>query len=310
MTARGPGLLRKLFRAVGRVPELRRAILGTQPDVVIAFGDQINVLLLAMFGFSRIPVVATEHVDPGHFQLGWPWRVLRRVLYPRALSLVSVSSGVDRCFDWLPASRRAVIHNPVEIPRAGDGDPVAFRAGDGGDYIVAVGRLVHQKGFDRLIDCFAVVLRGFPAWHLVLLGEGPEEQQLREQTRILGISDRVHFLGVLRDPFPVMRGAAFLTMASRFEGFGNVLIEAMACGLPVVSFDCRSGPGEIVRDGVCGRLVPADDTAALCAAMEELMGDAALRERMAVAAAAEAERYRLDAVVARWEDAVLGRLRR
>lgn len=289
-----------LWHGAKMLPRLWQTIRATSPDFVITFGDEINVLtLIALFSMRR-KIVVTEHVDPRWHQTGVALRMLRRVLYPRAYCLVSVSRGADRCFDWLAASQRTVIHNPVA---SGMRNVVLGASVEGvaGAYVVAMGRLIPQKGFDLLLDAFSDVSLAFPGWKLVILGDGPERSELMSQARSLGIADRVQFLGAVRDPAPYLLRAGFLVMSSRFEGFGNVLIEAMACGLPVVSFDCPSGPAEIVNDGRNGMLVAPQDTAALAHAMKRMIADEPMRRNMARHARVDARRFELDSIVDVWE---------
>lgn len=295
-----------LWHGAKMLPRLWQTVRAISPDFVIAFGDEINVfILIALFSIRR-KVVVTEHVDPRWHQTGLALRLLRRVLYPSAYCLVSVSRGADRCFSWLAASQRTVIHNPV----ASDMGNVELGLGVKGmawPYVVAMGRLIRQKGFDLLLDAFSDVSRAFPEWRLVILGDGPERSELMSQARSLGIADRVQFTGAVRDPSPYLLCSGFLVMSSRFEGFGNVLAEAMACGLPVVSFDCPSGPAEIVDDGRNGILVAPQDTVALAHAMKRMIADEPMRRNMARQAKVDARRFELDSIVDAWQQQVFDR---
>jgi len=304
VTSQPPGnavSFRAALGTIARVPkgllELRRAILSAEPDVVIAFMEHANVLTLALVG-SRVPVVATEHSDPAQTPLGLGWRALRRLTYRRARLIVSVSQGVDAWFDWLPKARRRVIHNPVDTSHDVTGTtPVSGN----GPYIAAMGRLTTQKGFDLLLAAFAIAAPARPSWRLVIIGDGPDAEKLLQQSRRLGIEDRVEFLGTLSQPFETLRGSELFVLSSRWEGFGNVLAEALSCGVPVVSFDCPSGPAEIVRPDTNGVLVPPQDTEGLAQAIGRLMGDPIRRRRLADAAPASVVHLSLKQIVAQWE---------
>jgi len=301
-------LPRSLASLARSLPRLRSALEATSPHLVVGFLGHANLLALLLSSRGRRwPVVVTEHSHPRLRELGPGGRALRRLLYPRAACVVSVSPGVDAQFGWLPPERRAVISNPVEV------DVGAAHAENGrapespipGRFAVAMGRLDRAKGFDLLLAAFARLRERFPDWHLALLGDGPEHAALVAQAEALGLGQRVVFLGARRDPFAILARADLFVLPSRLEGFGNVLVEAMACGLPVVSFDCPSGPAQIVAHRESGLLVPAEDVPALAEAMATLMSDADERARMGRAAREASQRFRLDTVLDAWEQRVL-----
>jgi glycosyltransferase involved in cell wall biosynthesis len=207
--------------------------------------------------------------------------------------------------EFFPAAMRArgcVIPNPVELPPG-------WRERRGGNLLVAVGRLVPQKGFDLLLDAFAVVAPNFPAWTLVIWGEGKERSRLERKRDALGLRDRVRLPGVTERSGIWVETADAFVLSSRFEGWGIVLLEAMAAGLPAVSFDCEWGPRDMIEDGVDGILVPREDVAALARALARVLDDAGLRERLGAAARASARRFAPEAVVARWDELVEEALR-
>jgi glycosyltransferase involved in cell wall biosynthesis len=211
-----------------------------------------------------------------------------------------------------------VIPNPVlrpEDPRDEQTDGIGKQTGDfrqqsdgdrktGHRTIISMGRLAYEKGFDLLIYAFASVAARHPAWGLRIFGEGPLRSELETLALRLGLSERVSFPGFTSRPAEAMRQSDLFVLPSRSEGFGNVLTEAMACGLPVVGFDCPSGPRHIIRDGVDGVLVPPRDVPALAAALERLMGDDAARARLAANAPDVLERFGLEKVMAMWEQLV------
>jgi GalNAc-alpha-(1->4)-GalNAc-alpha-(1->3)-diNAcBac-PP-undecaprenol alpha-1,4-N-acetyl-D-galactosaminyltransferase len=139
---------------------------------------------------------------------------------------------------------------------------------------------------------------------LSILGDGPERASLEALASRLGISSRTRFLGWVRDPGTVLSRGDLFVLSSRYEGFPNALLEAMSCGLPAVSFDCPSGPREIIRDGVDGILVPPQDVDSLSAAMDRLMSSPAERQVLASRAAEVNERFGLERVAKIWEDVI------
>jgi len=293
------------LRAIRGVVRLRRTLSSLRPDLVIAFTDRIAVLTLLAARGLGIPVVASERSDPALKPLGPAWRLLRRVLYPSAAALVCLSHGVASRFTWLPADRCLAIHNPVPPPPPDDGSPPPLGLASGG-YVLGMGRLAHEKGFDLLLRAYARSLDRVDPGPLVIAGEGEERPRLETLAAELGIASRLVLPGAVRDPWPLLRHAAFLVLSSRFEGFGNVLVEAMACGRPVVAFACPSGPDEIVEHGRSGLLVPPGDTAALARAMARLAADTGLRRRMGEAARERSRAFSLERILDLWEDLVIG----
>lgn len=170
--------------------------------------------------------------------------------------------------------------------------------------ILAVGRLDRQKGFDLLIRAFARSGCRKCGYRLVLLGEGPERSSLQRLSRELNVEDALEMPGVVQDPERWMARAALFVLPSRYEGFPNVLLEAMGMGCPVIASACPSGPAEIVTHGEDGLLVPAEDVGALAAALRQMMDDATLRNRLGEAAAEVRERFSPAVVLTQWENLI------
>jgi GalNAc-alpha-(1->4)-GalNAc-alpha-(1->3)-diNAcBac-PP-undecaprenol alpha-1,4-N-acetyl-D-galactosaminyltransferase len=299
------GMARHIIHSVLRnlriVRALRHAIRDSAPDVVIGFMDIPNVLAFLAVRGMNTPVIVTEHIHPGYYRIGWHWETLRRFVYRRADALVCVSTPL---LDWFQSRikvRGCVIPNPVDpAPLRIASDKKRDEVG-AGHVIVGMGRLVEQKGFDLLIEAFSRVADRHSAWSLKIVGDGPLREQLERQTQEMNLEARVEFTGALADPFPVLRAADLFVFCSRYEGFGNALCEAMACGLPAISFDCPAGPSEIVRNGVDGLLVAAEDVTALSAAMDRLMTDGKERLKLAARAAEVVSRFGIDRVLGLWE---------
>ena len=200
---------------------------------------------------------------------------------------------------WRPILGETDIHLGV-IPNAtpfevGDPAPLAAKR------VVAAGRLVHQKGFERLVAAWAPIARSHPDWALDIYGEGPREGTLRQQIEDLGIGSSVTLRGLSDDIQGVLRDASAYAMSSRFEGLPMVLLEAMSQGVPPVSFDCPEGPRQLIDDGRTGLLVPADDIEGLSAALLRVIEDAGLRHRLGAGALESARQYGIGPVTDRWE---------
>lgn len=281
-----------------RIAHVRRALDDAQPDVVVAFGDQTNVVTLLASVGRPWPVVVSERVDPRMSPLRWPWDAIRRQAYRRVDALVLVAEDTRA---WVPErlqSRVRVIGNPVTLPEVASREP-----GAGPVRLIAVGRLVPQKGFDVLLDALRSLSEEMPSasWTLTVVGEGPGRRPLQAQAAALGLDDRVEWVGRVADPSVLVRNADVFVLPSRFEGWPNALAEAMAMGRAVVASDCRSGPREMVEDGASGLLVPPEDPTALSGALGRVLTDAALRERLGLAAREAARKWSLDVIAGRWE---------
>jgi glycosyltransferase involved in cell wall biosynthesis len=175
--------------------------------------------------------------------------------------------------------------------------------------VLAAGRLTRQKGFDLLIPAFAHVVRQEPDWALRIAGRGPLGGPLRQQVVEHDASNSVFFLGLVNDMAKQMQLASLFVLSSRWEGFPMVIIEAMSKGLPVVSFDCPTGPADIVEHGVTGFLVPEEDVDGLAEAMLELIQDEPKRRRFGAAAAERAMEYTSSQIGPSW-DALIAEVER
>jgi glycosyltransferase involved in cell wall biosynthesis len=285
------------IRNVRRIRRLRATLRATRPDVIISFLDRTNVLtLLATIGWGT-PVIVEEHGDPAEAGLGRVWAALRAGAYRRADAVVVLTPTSLAYFPPAIRRRGRVIPNPIAIDVAPR--PPAARRDQG--TIIAMGRLIRSKGFDMLLRAFASLAPTRPGWSLEIWGDGPERAALERLRAELGLVDRARLPGWTSTPFDVMRSGDLFVLSSRHEGFGNVLVEAMAIGLPVVSFDCPSGPRSIIHDGEDGVLVPAADVEALSAAIAQLIDDPAERECLATNATRVRERFDLSVTMDHWD---------
>ena len=294
---RSPDLIRALVSNVWRLFVIRDAIRDSEPDMVISFLDRVNVrTLIACCGLS-VPVIVSERVDPAHHGIGLAWSVLRRISYRRASCVVAQT---ERALSYFS---RAIQRRGYVVPNSAPGfvRDNRFESGGRGTVAVAMGRLTRQKGFDQLLRAFSIIAGRHRSWSLVIWGEGPARGELETLRDQLSLQERVFLPGWTSDPFGEMRRGSLFVLSSRYEGFAMVLLEAMACGLPVVSFDCPSGAREIVRHGVDGILVPPADVCALAEAMDRLLGDDAERNRLAARAVEVSARFGEDSVMEMWE---------
>jgi glycosyltransferase involved in cell wall biosynthesis len=290
-----------------RILALREAIVNLRPEVVISFIDVTNVrTLLATQGLG-LPIIISEQCDPYHNNIGEGWEGLRRRTYRQAKYLTVLTEEAASYFNGFMDRRVRVIPNPLaNAARLVHDETETRQEQKRCRRLLAMGRLAHEKGFDLLLQAFALIAERQPAWCLEIWGEGELRSQLEHSAVALGLRERVQFRGFTKYPFEIMRQADLFVVSSRCEGFSNVLAEAMACGLPVVSFDCPSGPRHIVRDGVDGVLVPPQDVPTLAATIESLMMDEDERRRLAVNAREVVKRFGIERVMNLWEQLVAG----
>lgn len=292
-----PNRVAGIIANVRRIVRLRDAIRRSQPDLVISFIDRTNVLTLAATTGSRVPVIVAEHTDPRHGSTGRAWSALRSLLYRRAAAVLVLTGGAGEAFPVAIRRRIVVMPNPAGRDLEGRlPAPLAQPT------IVAIGRLSPEKGYDRLLQAFARIAAERPEWRVAIWGEGDEREPLEALRAELGLADRVALPGITRRPLDELTEASILALPSRREGFPMVAVEALACGVPVVAFDCLSGPRELIRDGFNGRLIPADDVAGMATALAALMDDPVERRRLGANGPAIVARFSLERVLGSWED--------
>lgn len=282
-----------------RLVAIRQAIRETKAPVVIAFGEHTNVLTLLATVRTSTCVIVSERNDPRHHRIGASWDRLRRMTYGLADALVVQTKGlVPWALTHIGGTRIRVIENAVTVPYDHRTTP---RAETGHHVVLAMGRLMRQKGFDVLLRAFASVAPSFPEWSATIVGDGEECPRLTALAEDLGISDRLSMPGFTAVPRRAMMASDIFVLSSLHEGFPNVLLEAMAYGMPVISSDCPSGPSDIIHDGVDGILVPPGDVEQLARALGQLMGDERLRLTLGKNAVAVRDRFQPEAVMAKWE---------
>ena len=279
---------------------LRKAIRKSRPNAVIAYIDLTNILTLVATIGLKIPVIVTEHSHPA-FKISKFWSLLRQVVYKRSACLVLLTYDVLSFFSFSIQKNSRIIPNPVLVP---DFSEPALQSETNSRTLVAMGRLSEQKGFDLLLKAFAPLCKKFPDWMLDIWGEGMQRKNLESLRDELGLRERVRLPGLTKEHYKIMSRADIFVLSSRFEGFPGVLGEAMACGLPVVSFDCPSGPSEMIQDGVNGLLVPPENIQELSSALERLMTSVELRNSLGEQARIITESYSLNKIVQSWEELI------
>lgn len=277
---------------------VRRAVSRTRPDLVLAFDGPVNTrTLMACLGL-RVPLVVMEQAHPGYYHFGAFWERWRDRLYPRAAAVANLTRAAGEwCAERFGPGLYPVIHNPVY--------PVSLRAelDHPGPYRIITGaRMVEQKRLDLLIEAFFRVAGKHPQWSLVIYGDGPLRPELEQMVAEKGLRERVHMPGWTARMSEEMANSDLFALSSAYEGFGNVIAESLAVGVPVVSFDCPSGPGDIIRHGVDGLLARPMDPQDLADCLDRVMGDKDLRLRMGARAVEVLERFPMSRTLELWDD--------
>jgi glycosyltransferase involved in cell wall biosynthesis len=292
----------------------------TRPDVVVSFLSYFTVLTAVRAAAVGARVVFNQQTPMSSFLADgdYPWRrrwhrrvfaLVTRVGYAAADLIITTSNGVaDDLVEVFGVARQhvRVVHNPVDLSAVTTSAAAPLEPEDtrrwGRPVIVAAGRLAEAKNYALLIDALALLRASVPA-RLFILGQGDEETAIRTRVAAHGLEQVVTLCGFRTNPWQVIARADVFALTSRYEGFGNVLVEAMACGVPVVATS-SAGTRDIVHDGVDGLLVDRHEPAAVAAALERVLTDGTLRRRFAAGAVSTAQRFAV-AAIAREYDQVL-----
>jgi len=293
-----------------RICALRKIL--KQMDVVVAMMMTASILaVLASFGL-KCRTVISERCYPPLIPVGRLWSTLRRIIYPLADCVVAQTQESSR---WLQqhagCKRVVVIPNPVVLPLSVGLPNLAPDSVLNPDrhVLLAVGRLCKEKGFDWLLQAFSRIAVVCPQWDLVIIGEGSLRNDLIRQRDNLKLTARIMLPGHAGNMADWYRRANLFVLTSRSEGFPNVLVEAMAHGCAVVSYDCYAGPRDIISDGVNGILVkPVGDVDGMARALLVLMTEEHTRKQFAQNAIAVQERFSMPGVLSLWEGVISAEL--
>ena len=281
---------------------LTAELMRIRPDITVSLlRREINFINDIKDGSKKIGELHVNRANYRNFEAG-DTNVVKRLFAKYWMrNLVSHLKRLDRFVvlteedkaSWTELSNVEVIPDPL----AYDIDEVSPLTSK---RVIAVGRYVYQKGFDLLLHAWAMIEKQHPDWELAVYGMGNRSPYERIIDECHIDRTRCHLNGPTDDVKKEYLNSSLFVFSSRFEGFGMVLIEAMACGLPVVSFDCPCGPKDIVHHNEDGLLVPSGNTTSLADALRLVICDDSLRQKMAVMAAANVKRFQLTGIARRW----------
>lgn len=290
------------------------------PDIVISFLDRVNIIniLAGIFckkkpkiiitersTFSRVPIYASKKIINKLIGI-YVLPILVKIFYKKANAIVCVSKGVAQDLSLVIGNLKTikVIYNPVV-----DGSLLILSKEKINDLgfdnlnlptIVAVGRLTKAKDYPTLLKAFSLVIPEIPA-RLLIIGEGEDREEIQNLIRDLKISEKVFLLGFKENPLKYIKASDIFVLSSKLEGFPNSLVEAMACGVPVVATDCQSGPNEIIENEESGFLVPVGKEEMLARKIIELLKNKDLREMVSKKGIKRAEYFSVDKSVKEFE---------
>lgn len=276
-----------------RVHSIADAITEVRPDAVLSFCDATNIVGVMAARRTGVPIVISERSDPAMQRLGRAYEFLRRRTYPRASAIVAQSEGVANFLRRIVRDKTAVsvIPSAADVPPLMSDRTIAIA----NRRIIAVGRLEHEKGFDRLIEAFASISHDHPDWSLRIIGEGSRRESLQTQIAALGLSGRVTLAGWVRPVWAELAAGTMFVLPSRYEGFPSALMEAMATGVPSVAVDCPGGVRSIVDDGADSLLVD-NSIEAIAAGIHRMIDNEGVRETMGQRGRLIVDRFGWDAM--------------
>ncbi|WP_027339032.1 glycosyltransferase [Halonatronum saccharophilum] len=243
--------LKALFKRIYRLKKIKKE---NNMEKTISFLDNPNIVNLLSRGKGET-IISVRNLKSNHFNegYGWGYKRLIKLLYNKADKIIVLSRMVklDLVENFnIDANRIEVIYNPCDVEKinrlANEDLEREYKEIFKNPVIINIGRLTKQKGQWHLIRAFSKIKKEIPNAKLVILGQGELEDYLKELANNLGLIDDVHFLGFQKNPFKFIKNSTVFAFSSLYEGFGNVITEAMACGIPVVSTDCKAGPREIL----------------------------------------------------------------
>lgn len=301
-------------KTTAQLPQFVREYLRSTrgADLIVGFLELTPDYLAILAGwFRRKTALAVVHVNLNHYltEVSIWHRWASRLIYPLARGVVFCSqSGRDSFKEAVSRHPRAmhIVHNPIDLDAIRAGAqlslPETSKRAVSKPFLLGVGRLERQKGFDLLIEAFAVVVKEGLDAHLVILGEGNGRSELERLIDSLHIADRAFLLGFTPNPFPYFKAAEMFVLSSRFEGMPTVVIEAMVLGVPIVCFDGKSGTAELFQGGKSpGIMVPAENIEKLAEAIQTMSAHSEIRQRSIEDGLCVSERYSIKNAIKEWE---------
>lgn len=298
------GKIRAAIANIRRIGKIFFVFRSIKPELIISFTDSMNVLALMANRFPFVPIYICERSDPRKQSLGRFWEFWRRRLYPKATLCVSQTPSIAAYLRTITKGRpEAIIPSSIDPPKdlkAKREEYLVGRREDDRHYLLAFGRLSHEKGFDLLLDAWSRVCHQHPQWTLRIVGEGSEEASLHQRAQRLGIENRIQWIAWQRDIWSTLCESDAFVLPSRYEGFPQSLLQAMASSLPCIATLCSDAVKEVVEHDVNGWIVQQSDAVAIADGIDAVLGNKSRRIRLSENSAERVEPYNWSNLCLRW----------
>lgn len=288
------GTKNKLLRNIERYTRLKRTIMKFSPDYIISFGAELNIYTLTV-AKKNCRIIISERNDPNISPKKKIIRNLRNKLYKKADFIVFQTKDARDYFSWINDEKCCIIQNPIS------NDLPLYVPDVSEEYIFSAGRLNTQKNFPLLLNAFANLHRDFPKIRLKIAGDGPEKNKLESLCKELSIHDSVDFLGFTTDIHEYMKKCRMFVLTSDYEGMSNVMLEALAIGVPTICTDCPIGGARMVIDNnKNGILIPTRDCDATVRAMTRIIENTSFANDIGKAATKIRESHSIESICGKW----------
>lgn len=305
------------FQKIKQLISFIKVVCNEKPNTILSMLTHNNIMAIIAGIILNKKIIVSEHstlsevikTKEGARILGLSVPILVKRLYKHSHKIIAVSEGIksDLVEQFsISQYKIEVIYNPLDLKNIYKASTEQLESKfieDNLPYVIAMGRLIWQKGFDILIKTFSRVLREFDS-RLLILGEGPEREALEKLCKDLRIADNVHLIGFQKNPYKFLSKADVFVLSSYYEGLPMVILEAMACGAPVIATDCKSGPREILDNGKYGILVPTGDVDSLAEAILLILNDKRLQYEYSVKGKERANFFSAERIIKQYEDLI------
>lgn len=289
--------------AASYIKGIKKIVSVVQPDVISVCDDGLKAFFIPKIIRSIVPIIYERHVSK-EIEMNVNFSILKKkTIYLKWKVMEQLASSFSKFVVLTNGNKKewATLTNMVAIP-----NPTSFYPEESSSLsakkVIAVGKQGYQKGYDRLLNAWQMIHHKYPEWQLEIYGKIEPGQKLAEQAKKLEINNSVFFYSPEKDIQSKYIASSIYVMSSRYEGFGMVLIESMACGVPCVSFDCNYGPSDIIQNGVDGFIVENGNVTALANAIVILIEDEKMRKLMGKKAKENVKRYLPETIVQQWDD--------